>query len=123
MKGRIEKVEEKHAKNGQKYLLLSIDGENYSLWDGKAFDRVSEGELVEYKWKASGDYRNITEIEPSQDEASNGPTTRDVHILKMSCLKSASAILGNLDVDPEERVGLTIAAARRFEKYITAEDE
>ena len=51
MKGIVQKIEEKHAKNGQKYLLLSIDGQNYSLWDGKVFDRIHEGERIEYKWK------------------------------------------------------------------------
>jgi len=123
MKGTIEKIEEKHAKNGQKYLLLAIDGQNYSLWDGKAFDRVHEGEVVEYKWKASGEYRNITDIEPAEEEPGNGngAYSRDSHILKMSCLKSASAILANLEGPPEDRIGITIEAARRFEKYVKGE--
>ena len=128
MKGIVDKIEEKHAKNGQKYLLLSIDGQNYSLWDGKTFDRVHEGERIEYKWKASGDYRNITDIEPLETPSENGGNgngynDRDVHILRMSCLKSASAIFGNLDAEPDERVKITIGAARQFEKYIKDELE
>ena len=123
MKGRIERIEEKHARNGQTYLLLSIDGQNYSLWDGKAFDGVREGDLVEYKWKQSGDYRNITDIAPVAEPSGNGQPVREVQILKMSCLKSASTILGNLDCEPDERVTLTIGAARRFEKYVTGEEE
>jgi hypothetical protein len=118
MKGTVEKIEEKHAKNGQKYLLLAIDGQNYSLWDGKAFERVHEGDAVEYKWKAAGDYRNITEIDPVNGSPDDGLGSRDEHILRMSCLKSASAIFGNLGVEPDERVKITISAARRFEKYI-----
>ena len=123
MKGRIERIEEKHARNGQTYLLLSIEGQNYSLWDGKAFDGVHEGDLVEYKWKQSGYYRNITDIGSVDEPSGNGQSSRDVHILKMSCLKSASAILGNLDCEPDERVTLTIGAARKFEKYITDADD
>ena len=123
MKGTVEKIEEKHAKNGQKYLLLAIDGQNYSLWDGKAFERVHEGDAVEYKWKASGDYRNITEIEPANGSSDEDFGSRDDHILKMSCLKSASAIFGNLTVEPEERVKVTIEAARKFEKYIRDDED
>lgn len=123
MKGRIEGIEEKHTKNGRTYLLLSIDGQNYSLWDGKLFEGLREGDLVEYKWKQSGDYRNITEIEPAKEPSGNGQRIREVQILKMSCLKSASAILANLGCEPEERVSLTIEAARRFEKYVTGDGE
>ena len=123
MKGRIEGIEEKQAKNGRTYLLLSIDGQNYSLWDGKLFETVREGDLVEYKWKQSGDYRNITEIAPADEPSGNGQPVREVQILKMSCLKSASAILANLGCEPDERVALTIEAARRFEKYVTGDDD
>lgn len=37
----------------------------------------------------------------------------------MSCIKSASTIFSDLDVEPKKKVQLTIAAARRFEKYIS----
>ena len=122
MKGRIERLEEKNARNGRKYLLITVGGQNYSLWDGKAFDGLREGDLIEYEWKTAGDYRNITDIQTLDEMPSDPPTTRDVHILKMSCLKSASAILSNLDGPPEERVRVTIDAAKRFERYITGED-
>lgn len=36
----------------------------------------------------------------------------------MSCIKSASTIFSDLNIEPKEKVRLTIAAARHFEKYI-----
>lgn len=123
MKGRIEGIEEKQAKNGRTYLLLSIGGQNCSLWDGKLFDNVKEGDMVDYKWKQSGEYRNITEIAPADEPSGNGQPVREVQILKMSCLKSASAILANLGCEPDERVAFTIEAARKFEKYVTGNDD
>ena len=121
MKGTIEKIWENKTKNGQKYQVVSIDGRKYSLWDAKASEGLAEGAAVEYKWRQSGNYRHITDIEPVPYEPneSNGLGLRDQRILKMSCLKSASAILASLDVPAEEKIDMTLSTARKFEKYIT----
>ena len=125
MRGTIEKIWENQAKNGQKYQVVSIDGRKYSLWNAKASEGLAEGAVVEYKWRQSGNYRHITDIEPVPDGPyeSNGLELRDQRILKMSCLKSASTILANLEAPAEEKIDITISTARKFEKYITGEPE
>jgi len=122
MLGKIDRMRELRTKNGQKYLVLSIDGKNYSLWDDRHFGRLAEGDVVAYQWKQSGDYRHITEIEVQERAVSQANAEKDGQIVRMSCLKSASTILANLEIDPEEKIDLTINTARKFEKYITGND-
>jgi hypothetical protein len=118
MLGRIEKLWKNDA-NGKPYLVLEIDKERYSLWDEDCLDRIREGDIVEYQWKKAGKFRNITSIERvNTGTSSNASNEKDHQILRMSCLKSASTIFSGLDAKPKEKVRLTIAAARCFEKYI-----
>ena len=119
MLGRIEKVWQNEAQNKQPYLVLEIDGQRYSLWDENWIDKLQEGDIVEYDWKKAGKFRNITSIEQvNASAASSGSKEKDQHILRMSCLKSASTIFSGLDAEPKKKVRLTVAAARHFEKYI-----
>lgn len=69
MKGTIEQIWENESKNGQQYLTVQIDGERYSVWDTKYFDQLHEGAEIEYQFRQSGNFRNITEVSnPAQSE-------------------------------------------------------
>ena len=48
MKGLIEQLWENHDRKGQRYLVLEIAGERYSLWDEALMDNLEEGLVVDY---------------------------------------------------------------------------
>lgn len=123
MKGRIDEISVNELKGGRKYLTLSINGDKYSLWDKKYFETLQKGDLIEYEWRQSGNFRNITriEVDPNTDPA-NYMDTREKHIVRMSCIKSAADILRYSDTDFPEKTDLALEAARKFEKYVTRDD-
>jgi hypothetical protein len=116
MLGRIGKLWQNEA-NGKPYLVLEIEGQHYSLWDESWLDKLQEGDTVKYDWKKAGKFRNITSIEQVGTHP-QGSGEKDKQIVRMSCLKSAASIFGNVDAEPRKKIDLTIASARRFEKYI-----
>lgn len=120
MLARIEKLWQDEVPSGQTHLVLDIGGQRYSLWDNDWMGKLQEGDLVEYDWKKAGTFRNITSIERIDTYTSpNSSKEKGEHALRMNCIKSASRILSDLDVEPKRKVQLTIAAARHFERYIT----
>ena len=99
MRGTIEKIWENETKGKKKYHILAIGGENYSVWDPKLVEPLSEGSETEYEWTQSGDYKKITDLKKIQTGPESKPSSRDrrsVDIIRMSCLKSASDILNGI---------------------------
>ncbi len=124
MKGVIEKVWDKLDRKGGRYLVLQIAGERYSLWDEQRMNGLEEGIVVEYEWKQAGRYKNISTIELDPDySATHRAQKRDRDVVRMSCLKSAAALLSSADADPEKKGQLTLDLARQFERYVTERDE
>ena len=123
MLGKIEKVWENEAQNGQPYIVVSIEGQRYSLFDKDFLGKLQEGDVVEYDWKKAGKFRNIRNLErvEFQPQLSAIPD-KDRQILRMSCVKSASTIFSDLQAEPQQKVDLTLSAARQFERYITEDD-
>jgi hypothetical protein len=117
MKGRINRISEKRDKG---YWLVDIDSQSYSVWDQDFLSGLKPGDIVDYEWKATGKFRNITslrKLDPDQGSSDCPDSERDLRIVRMSCLKSASCLLPYLpeDVDRAEYV---LSAARKFEDYI-----
>jgi len=101
MKGIIEQVWENESRNGQPYLTVQIDGERYSVWDTQYFDQLQEGAEIEYQFRQSGNFRNITEV-AALTENNDVPmyqNGRDRQITRLSCLKSAAQILSPAQID------------------------
>ena len=121
MKGEVEKVWKNETADGRKYEVFQIEGERYSLWDEDYLDRIQEGQSLEFDFKESGEFRNITGIyEPSKNEE-KGPGYEDQKLKKttrMSCLKSASRILAGSKIPYQNRADRAIETARKFEKRI-----
>ena len=117
MKGKIDKIWENESKDGKKYWVLSINGKRYSVWDEDYLNGVDEGAMVEYNWKKSGKYQNITELRKIRSE---DPylIQKDEQIVRMSCLKSASELLSGMDMEPEKKADMAIGIARKFHKYV-----
>lgn len=124
MKGIIEQVWENESKNGQQYLTVQIDGERYTVWDDKYFDQLQEGAEIEYQFRQSGNFSNITEV-ATLTENNDVPlyqNGRDRQITRLSCLKSAAQILAPAQVDPDAKRDMVIDTARVFERYVQEDD-
>ena len=125
MKGEVEKVWKNETSDGRRYEVIQINGERYSLWDEEYFDRVQEGQVIEFDFRESGDFKNITRIY-GQGEARNEERDYDDRrlrkIIKMSCLRSASRVLTGSKIPSGERAEKVIEIARKFEKYVEGEE-
>jgi hypothetical protein len=134
MKGEIEKIWKNQTSDGRRYNVLLIGGERYSLWEEDYLDRLQEGQTLEFDFRESGDFKNISRIyepmnetnrlanEPKEGlspEYDNDKKTRK--IIRMSALRSASRILAGSRIPAGERAEKTIEIARKFEKYIDDE--
>jgi hypothetical protein len=122
MRGTIDRIWENESRSGQKYLTVQVGSERYSVWDDKYFDMLQEGVTIDYDFKQSGNFKNMTDIEPANGNG-NGlpqyqPNNKDRQIARMSCLKSASEILAPVQLDPDAKKDLTIDTARFFERYV-----
>ena len=65
MKGIVEIVEPKLSKKGDKYLLATVAGKKYGVWDTALFGIIQMGEVIEFTASQKGDYSNITSAKPS----------------------------------------------------------
>ena len=128
MKGTIEQVFENESKNGQRYMTVQIGGERYSVWDQKYFDHMQQGAEIEYDFRQSGNFRNITQVSAPSAEPDNGNGTptyhngRDRQITRLSCLKSAAEIISPAQLTPDVKRDLVIDTARVFERYVAEND-
>ena len=124
MRGVVEQVWENESRNGQPYLTVQINGERYTVWDTKYFDQLREGAEIEYEFRQSGNFKNITEVRSPSEEQQ--PQTyqndRDRQITRLSCLKSAAEILAPAQLDPDTKRQLVIDTARVFERYVNEDD-
>jgi hypothetical protein len=145
MKGEIEKIWKNQTADGRRYNVIQIGGERYSLWEGDYLDTLSEGQALEFDFRESGEYRNISKIYEPKSATEEAPITegpeaigkppeyvatgsggggnggnggRSRQIVRMSCLRSASQILGGSRIPAGERAEKTIEIAKKFEKYI-----
>ena len=124
MKGEVEKVWKNETADGRKYEVFQINGERYSLWEEDYLDRIQEGQTLEFDFKESGDFKNITEIYGLPDEGEKEPDYGNQKLkktIRMSCLKSASRILTGSKIPYQNRAEKAIEIARKFEKYIDDE--
>jgi len=128
MKGIIERIQPRQLEDGREYLTFQISGNKYSVWDKKYFGTFNEGMPVSFKFKKSGNYLNISEIEqdPNYKPGDNGngnpfgyPSHRDLQILKTSCLKCATYLINDVPLEVEKKVDLALEVAKRLEKYLT----
>jgi len=125
MKGQVEKVWNNETLDGRQYKVLQINGERYSLWDDKYLDKIKEGQAVDFEFKESGEFRNITEIYDSSMNKEKETEFEDQKLrktIRMSCLKSASRVLTGSKIPYKNRGDRAIELAKKFEKYIDDED-
>jgi hypothetical protein len=129
MKGVVDKVWENKTDDGKPYFVLKIGGEKYSVWDKKYMDGIEEGSMVEYESAQSGKFKKITgmkkiDLEPGIDPPERKPRNRNgQEIVRMSCIRSAAALVADFGAPPEEKANIALGLARRFEKYVIDPEE
>ena len=128
--GIIEKVEENMAKNGTKYLVLSIDGNKYGVWDNKLFDVCGAGHYVTGEYEQKGQYKNIVKIERiSESDVPQGTPApvenREERMVRMNAINNSTQMLICLkDLEKlggrsaEELLQIQIALADKYISYI-----
>ena len=109
------------------YLTVQIDGERYSVWDADYFGRFEQGVEVEYDFRQSGNFKNITEVNGLTEShgTEDQPmyhNNRDLRITRLSCLKSAAGIIAPARMEPDAKRDLVIDTARVFERYVGEDD-
>jgi hypothetical protein len=130
MKGEVEKVWKNETTDGRKYEVLQIGGQRYSIWEEEYLDRIQEGQPLEFDFRESGDFKNITKIydKPGNEKVPDGEKKqpeydgRNKRITRMSCLRSAAGVLTGSRIPCEKRADKTIEIAKKFEKYIEDEE-
>ena len=129
MKGIVDKVWENKTDDGKAYLVVRIGQNKYSVWDKKYMENLNEGAAVEYEYTQSGKFKKITdmkkiELEPGFDPLERRSRDRNgQEIVRMSCIRSAAALVADFGAPPEEKADITLGLARRFEKYVIDPEE
>jgi len=123
MKGEVEKIWKNETEDGRKFEVIQINGERYSLWSEDYLDRIQEGQSLDFDFKESGDYKNITKINDGREilERPQYGSDRLRKIIKMSCLRSASSVLAGSRIPYDDGAERTIEIARKFENYLNEE--
>jgi len=124
MKGEVEKVWKNETSDGRRYEVIQINGERYSLWEEDYLDWIQEGQSLEFDFRESGEFRNITKIYENPESEPKEPEYGDQKLKKtvrMSCLKSASRVLIGSKIPYQNRADRAIEIAKKFEKYIDDE--
>ena len=126
MRGMLKEIQEMNLKDGRRYWRLNIDGKAYSLWDEDMAEHLNEETEIEYDFKNSGKYRNITEIRPADSGSNPGYKNpeipeKDLQVVRMSALKSSVKLIEGLEEELDRKVDLTLETAGKFEKYIAGE--
>ena len=129
MKGVIDKIWENKTDDGKPYLVVRIGENKYSVWDKKYMEGLNEGAAVEYEFTQSGKFKKITDMRRIELELGFAPPERKPRdrngqeIVRMSCIRSAAALVADFGAPLEEKADITLGLARRFEKYVIDPEE
>jgi hypothetical protein len=129
MKGIVDKIWKNKTDEGKPYFVLKIGGEKYSLWDNKYMEGLEEGAAVEYESAQSGKFKKITDMRKIDLEPGMNPPERKSRdkngqeIVRMSCIRSAAALVADFGAPSEEKADIALGLARRFEKYVIDPEE
>jgi len=121
LRGKVEKIKRREAKDGSPYLSLRINGESFTLWDEKLFDQIEENSLVEYRWKPSGKYKRIVEIRKIETTEHQDEPNEEIQMIRMSALRSACMLYAHDDLPPAIKRTNALLTAITFELYLSGD--
>ena len=124
--GTVDNVIEKQSAEGGRYHVLRIEGEGYFDWQGHASEAaVKEGDAVKLT-VSDGEFPRIQKIECVENgngsqarEDSTPPSTKDLLIVRMSCLRSAAELLSSVDGPAAKKEKKLMALAAEMAKWVT----
>jgi len=87
--GIIEKKIEIRKEDIKPFDVLTIDGQEYSCFDLGMSKLANEGDQIDFDFKQSGQYKNITAIRAIKPEAAKPKVERNDQIARMCALKAA----------------------------------
>jgi len=141
MKGKIDALWQNKTRDGTPYMAVQIGDDRYTVWNQEYFGQFKRGDAVEFKYVNKGKYKNILEMAGAAPEGETKATTdppapeepaekpfkpfmspKDLHIARMSALKTAAYLSSGLvdpKLDPSEKTDFILDLARQFERYIT----
>lgn len=107
MKAKIEKIEEKTTSKGNNYVVVTLTGRKYSVFNPSDCVNIlgwGEGSLVEYETEKKDKYENIKTIKAfdivnnQKQETEQKPNwdNREVKIIRQNALSQANALLSTL---------------------------
>ena len=86
----------------------------------QALQAVRPGTEVEYEFRKSGNFKNLTDWKPLGPEApaDEGGGPANTYIRRMAALKNATNTLeGYTDMSPREKATAVVKIATKYEKY------
>lgn len=120
MIGRIERIMENTAKNGNKYWLIAIEGKLFAAWKEELIKNLAQGDLVDITWQDFEGFKNVEKIVKVQNP--NGIDNKTRHIIRMSCLRSAVELLSGLGMK-RPSLKRVLKLAGMFETYVYGTSE
>ena len=116
MQGTVTSVQQRTGRtSGSPFEVITIDDQEYSMFDN--LGTCKEGDLVEFEFKESGKYKNITSLEvvKSSDKPSSARSTGD-EIRRMSVLRT-SVEFHALQKNPPTESDI-LNTATRFSQFV-----
>jgi hypothetical protein len=125
--GIVEDVEKRRLKEDHEYAVVTIDGQQYEVWDREIYEQLLEGAEIEYRFrKTAADRLLITDIgtgeEPIQDAPEISAEDADVpdHLAPayLALRLAIETVGGDTAEDYSNRMERIIAMAWRYRAYL-----
>lgn len=118
MRGIVKAKSEIRKEGVKPFDVLNIDGKDYSCFNLTLSADVWPEDLVDYEFKPSGQYSNITKLEVVQKRGAKPTVSVQDQIVRMNALTNA---VNWLNAHTSELVGV-LEQAKEFERYIKGEE-
>lgn len=97
-RGELKGIEERTARKQKKYHVATIGNDEVSIWDGdvlQALQAVPERTEIEYEFRKSGNFKNLTSWNPLQRDRPREARSLagSAYIRRMAALKNATRTL------------------------------
>jgi hypothetical protein len=123
MLGKVDRVWQNEREDGSTYWAIRIDGVRYTTWDRKLAEGIQPGDPVEFAFTNAGKYRQLTALRRTSETAPGNADRAQTSVrrtckVRLSCLRTAAALVADTNLQPEQRASLAIALADRFEQHV-----
>ena len=127
--GIVERLEERDARGGGRYVLVHLGGveDGFFDWEGHlegADIRIGDEVAFEY---GDGQYPRLKSVEKlAAGAAENGErqaqlgelSAREIRITRQCCVKAAARVVQGADLEPGERVEQIVQLAQAMESWV-----